>query len=266
MDSPAQRAGVQIGDQLHSVEGMLVTKETIEDAFSRMLGDVGEPVNFTVLRNGELLSFSILRENMENMTVSYSISEDKVAYISVSGFKRSTYQYFENAVRSATEAGAVGFIFDMRDNPGGYLSTVLNVLECLVPEGARLCSYGPENGVPTIYMATEPDAISVPCVVLCNGATASAAELFTAALRDYDDMGFLRVTVVGTAEATYGKGIMQSSYHLTDGSVLTMTSAYYNPPCGENYHGKGVIPDVVCEESAALDVARQALLDLIDNK
>ena len=92
MNSPAQHAGVLVGDLIYSVEGVLVTNETIEEAFSAMLGDAGEPANFTVLRNGELISFSILRENMENMTVSYSISEDKVAYISISSFKNSCKQ------------------------------------------------------------------------------------------------------------------------------------------------------------------------------
>ena len=266
MDSPAERAGIQVGDLIYSVEGMLVTKETIEDAFSQFSGDIGEPVTFTVLRNGELLSFTIVRENMENMTVSYSISEDKVAYVYVSSFKRSTYQYFKAAIEAATEAGAIGFIFDVRDNPGGYVSTVMNVLDCFVPDGTELLSYGAENETPTAYVASDDDIIELPCVVICSGTTASAGELFTAALRDYNDMGLLRVTLVGTEAATYGKGIMQSSYHLSDGSVLTMTSAFYNPPLGVNYHGIGVIPDVVCEEDVVMEVSRQALFDLVNNK
>jgi carboxyl-terminal processing protease len=266
MDSPAERAGVLVGDLLHSVEGMPVTQETMEDAFSQFSGDIGEPVTFTVLRNGEILSFTILRENMENMTVSYSISEDKVAYIYVSSFKRSTYQYFKAAIEAATEAGAIGFIFDVRENPGGYLSSVLNVLDCFVPDGTELLSYGAENETPTAYVASDDDIIELPCVVICGGTTASAGEIFAAALRDYNDMGLLRVTLVGTAEATYGKGIMQSSYHLSDGSVITMTSAFYNPPSGVNYHGIGVIPDIVCEEEAAMEVARQTLFDLVNNK
>ena len=266
MDSPAERAGVLVGDLLHSVEGMLITKETIDEAFSRMSGDIGEAVSFTVLRNGEIIPFTIVRENMENMTVSYSISEERVAYIYVSSFKRSTYQYFKAAIEAATEAGAIGFVFDVRDNPGGYLSSVMNVLDCFVPDGTELLSYGAENETPTAYVASDDDVIDLPCVVLCGGTTASAGELFTAALQDYNDMGLLRVTVVGTAEATYGKGIMQSSYHLSDGSVLTMTSAFYNPPSGVNYHGVGVIPDVVCAEDTALDVAYRELFDLRNNK
>ena len=264
-DSPAERAGIQLGDILHSVEGMVVTKENMEEAFSKMAGDIGDAVNFEVRRGDEIIPFSIVRENMDNMTVAYTLSEEKIAYISVTSFKRTTYNYFKKAMDAAIEAGAIGFIFDMRDNPGGYLSSVLNVLDCLVPEGTELCSYGTKKETPTAYVAAEADQIDVPCVVLCNGATASAGELFTAAVRDYNDMGILKATIIGTEESTFGKGIMQSSYHLSDDSVLTMTTAFYNPPCGKNYHGEGVIPDLLCTEETATETARQALLDLIQN-
>ena len=271
-DSPAQRAGVLIGDILYSVEGLVVTKENMEEAFAKMQGDVGQTVHFELLRGETIIPFAIVRENMENMTVSYTLSEEKIAYITVTSFKQSTYEYFKKAVDAAEAAGAIGFIFDMRDNPGGYLSSVLNVLDYLVPDDTELCSYGTDKST-TVYVGSEAydgkgvdHVISVPCVVICNGATASAGELFTAALRDYNDMKIMKATVVGTEKATYGKGIMQSSYHLTDGSVLTVTSAFYNPPCGVNYHGEGVKPDILCEEAEALETARQALMDLIDKK
>ena len=102
--------------------------------------------------------------------------------------------------------------------------------------------------------------------MLCNEATASAGELFTAALRDYNKMGILSATVVGTSEATFGKGIMQGSFHLKDDSVVTLTTALYNPPCGINYHGEGVKPDVICAEDEMLDVACAELLKLVNKK
>ena len=269
-DSPAQKAGILVGDILYSVEGMAVTKETMEEAFARMQGNVGEAVRFELLRGEEIIPFEIVRENLDNMTVSYTLSEDKIAYITITSFKGSTYKYFKKAIDDAEAAGAVGIVFDVRDNPGGYLSSVLNVLEYLVPDDTELCSYGTEKET-TVYVGSEKyhgkedHVLSVPCVVICNGATASAGELFTAALRDYNAMGILKATVVGTEEATYGKGIMQSSYHLDDGSVLTMTSAFYNPPSGVNYHDKGVVPEVFCEEAEALATAKETLLNLIAN-
>lgn len=266
-NSPAQREGILVGDILYSVEGMKVTKDTMNAAFSKMQGEVGEVVRFEILRGETVIPFAIVRENMENMTVSYKLSEDKIAYITVTSFKRSTYDYFKKAIDDAEAAGAIGFVFDMRDNPGGYLSSVLNVLDYLVPKGTELCSCGTKKDTPQVYVASNAHAIDLPCVVLCNGATASAGELFTAALRDYNEMEILRATVVGTEKATFGKGIMQSAFHLSDGSVLTMTSAFYNPPCGENYHDVGVIPDTVCDaETDVMEVARQELLDLIENK
>lgn len=264
-DSPAERAGIRIGDILHSVEGIEVTKENMNDTFSQLAGDVGTTANFEVRRGDEIIPFSIMRENLENMTVAYTLSEDKIAYISVSSFKRSTYNYFKKAIDAATEAGAIGFIFDVRNNPGGYINSALNVLDCLVPEETELCSYGTKKSIKTIYVASQPDKISVPCVVICNGATASAGELFTAAIRDYNDMGILKAAIIGTEASTFGKGIMQNTYHLSDESVLTMTTAFYNPPCRQNYHGTGVIPDLLCAEETAIETAQQALLDLIQN-
>lgn len=265
-NAPAQRAGVMIGDQICLIEGETVTAESLDSAFEKMQGEVGESVRFSVKRGQEILPFEITRENLDNMTVSYTLTEDKIAYISVSSFKRTTYKYFAEAVKKAEEAGAVGFIFDMRDNPGGYLDSVLNVLEYLVPVGTPLFSFGTKKEEPTVYSATNEHIIDEPCVVLCNWTTASAGELFTAALRDYNDMGILSVTVVGTDEATYGKGIMQSSFHLSDNSVITMTTAFYNPPCGVNYHGEGVVPDVLTTEEEAMGRAEAELQKLISNQ
>lgn len=266
-NSPAQRAGILLGDILYSVEGMKVTKDTMDATYAKMQGEIGEAVRFEILRGETVIPFEIVRENMENMTVSYRLSEDKIAYITVTSFKRSTYDHFRKAIDDAEMAGAIGFVFDVKGNPGGYLSSVLNVLDYLVPKETELCSYGAKQDVSTVYVAATAHAIELPCVVLCNGATASAGELFTAALRDYNDMGILRATVIGTEKSTFGKGIMQNAYPLSDESVLTITSAFYNPPCGTNYHGIGVIPDIVCEANADVtEIARQALFDLIENK
>lgn len=265
-DAPAEKAGIKLGDLLYSVEGMLVTKETIDSAFEMMQGDVGKAVHFEVLRDGEVIPFEIVRENLDNMTVSQKMLEGNIAYIAVSSFKGTTFKYFKAAVDKAIAAGAVGLIFDMTDNPGGYLSSVMNTIDYLVPKGTKILSVGTAKDVPTVYLADDAHSVSLPCVVLCNEGTASAGELFTAALRDYNDMGILSATVVGTSEATFGKGIMQGAFHLKDESVVTMTTALYNPPCGINYHGEGVKPDVICTEDEMLDVACTELLKLVNKK
>ena len=261
--APAARAGVMIGDLLYSVEGTLVKKETLDAAFDKMQGEVGSAVRFEVKRGEEIIPFEIMRENLDNMTVSYEMLEGGIAYISVTSFKGTTYKYFKKYIDEAEAAGAVGFIFDMRNNPGGYLSSVQSVLDYLAPKGSELFSYGTEKEAPAEFFSKSEHAISVPAVVICNEGTASAGELFTAAFRDFNDAGILKATVVGTSKATFGKGIMQGSFHLNDKSVITMTTALYNPPCGINYHGVGVIPDVICDETEAHEVALAELLKLI---
>lgn len=260
--SPAARAGILAGDILHSVEGTVITKETMDAAFEKMQGNVGDAVRFTVLRGGAQIPFHIVRENLENLTVSYTMLEGNIAFISVTSFKASTFEFFKKAVDAAEAAGAVGFIFDMRDNPGGYLSAVWSALDYIAPKDTELFSYGVKDDV-TAYFSDDSHCITVPCVVLCNGSTASAGELFTSALRDFNDFGILKTTVLGTEKATYGKGIMQGSYRLADGSYITMTTAYYNPPCGVNYHGFGVKPHRVCADSEIMQAAIEELRLLI---
>ncbi len=262
--SPALRAGVKPGDILHSVEGLVITSETMDEAFAKMQGEVGESVRFTVLRGEDVIPFEIVRENLENLTVSYSMLEGKIAYICITSFKQTTFKFFKAAVDAAEEAGAVGFIFDVRDNPGGYLSAVWDVLDYVAPKDTELFSYGTAGSV-TAYFSEEEHRIDVPCVVLCSEATASAGELFTAALRDFNAWGLLKATVIGINEATFGKGIMQASFRLADGSYITMTTAFYNPPCGINYHDVGIVPDLICDEAKIMDVAKRELLSLIEN-
>ncbi len=262
-DSPARRAGVRSGDILHSVEGLLVTAETIDEAFEKMQGEVGSLIRFSVLRGDQVVNYELVRESLSNLTVSYSMLEGKIAYIAIYGFKQNTFDYFKKALDEAEAAGAVGFIFDVRSNPGGYLSSIWNILDYLAPKDTELFSYGTAGEV-TAYFSDDEHQLSVPCVVLCSEGTASAGELFTSALRDFNAWGLLKATVIGVDKTTFGKGIMQGSFRLSDGSYLTLTTAYYNPPSGENYHGVGIFPDIVCEdESQIMDVAREELLSLI---
>ena len=159
------------------------------------------------------------------------------------------------------EEGARGIIFDLRDNPGGYLSSVIEVLECFVPRGTPIVSYAYSGELPTVISAEDDESLTLPVAVICNGGTASAGELFTAALRDYGKMGLLPSVTVGTT--TYGKGVMQSEFDLTESSTLTFTTAFYNPPSGENYDGVGIIPDAT-EELIEGEGDRQLLRALLE--
>ena len=160
----------------------------------------------------------------------------------------------------------MGIIFDMRNNLGGYLDSALGSIELIVKEGVRMASYTSRGLGETVYNSKNADFLELPVVVLCNEYTASAGELFTAAIRDYRNMGLIKATVVGTK--TWGKGVMQSTYTFLDGAALTMTTAYYNPPSNQNYDGVGIVPDEEIilgrEYDNQLEGAKNSLLDLIN--
>ena len=134
------------------------------------------------------------------------------------------------------------------------------MLDYIAEDGITLASYTNEYGKSDV--AGDSYSFSIPTVVICNGNSASAAELFTAGLRDIGALGYFDVTIVG--ERTFGKGVMQTSYTLSDKSAITLTVAYYNPPSGKNYDGIGIEPNLtVSEESLQYDSAIEAAKLLI---
>ena len=260
----ASDAGIKVGDVITKVDGAVVSEIGYSKAVNKVRGENGTTVDITVLRNGEELTFTATRKKVVEESVSYSINENKIAYIKITSFKSNTYKQFKAAIDDVTSKGAVGIIYDLRSNPGGYLTAVVNMISLISPKGATIVSF--TNDYAEAVKDTNNRSLSLPTVVLCNESTASAGELFTAAMRDFDDtFGYFDVTVVGTK--TFGKGIMQNTYSFTDDSSITLTVAFYNPPCGVNYDGIGITPDVVVAESeegdAQLDAAYAEFLKLI---
>ena len=245
-NSPAEEAGILPGDVIVSVDGKAVSEIGSEAAASLIKGPSGTTVLIGIKRGEELLSLTVERRIVAEQSVSYSVIDGNVGLVSISGFKSNTPDQFREAIDALEEADVKAIVFDVRNNPGGLLTSIINVLEYLVPTGTRIMSYSTLDGRELVEYA-EDDAensdhvIKVPLAVLCNKHTASAAELFTAALRDYDSMGILDVITVG--ERTFSKGVMQATYTLSDKTSITLTIAFYNPPSGVNYDGVGVIPD-----------------------
>ena len=176
-------------------------------------------------------------------------------YIKIKSFKgddeNNTALQFREAVSFAEENGAEGIIFDVCDNPGGYLHLVTDMLSYLVPTDTPIVSFSSTKAsidADNDGTASNPydHVLNLPSVVITNKNSASAAELFSGALRDYNDMGILKSTLVG--EVTFKKGIMQSTITFNDGSALTLTTALYNPPSDINFNGIGVYPDVFLAE------------------
>lgn len=243
---PAEEAGIRVGDLIYAVNGAPVSELGYTETVNTIRGEEGTSLSVTVLREGEELTFSMLRRAFTEETVLFSMGEDGIAYIRITQFKLNTGTQFISAMDRAEEMGARAVIFDLRSNTGGYLTAVTEALDILAPKGETIVSFG-DYAQPIVSKSER--RLTLPAAVLCNGYTASAAELFTAALRDYADLtdAPLDVTVIGTV--TYKKGVMQNTYTLSDGSTLTLTVAEYNPPSGKNYDGEGILPDRIVENT-----------------
>lgn len=256
----AYEAGMKVGDLIVGVDGARFSEIGYEETVNRIRGEENTTVNVTVLRSGTELTFTATRREVVVETVSYSINEDKIGYIEISSFKDNTAEQFYEALTFMEESGAVGIIYDLRGNPGGYLHAVVDMLSYICPEDTTIVSFS--NGYAAPIKDNNSIEFPLPSVVLCDEGTASAGELFTSAMRDFDETyGYFDVTLVGTT--TYGKGIMQKPFYLGDGSTITMTVAYYNPPSGKNYNGKGIEPDVFAEPEFRLAAAYAEIYKLV---
>ena len=199
------------------------------------------------------------RRTVVQVTASSSIlpGTPKIGVITITEFDQTTAPQFKAALSALLDEGVDGLIFDLRNNPGGLLSSILAVLDYMVPDGTPLAGYEYYDGSvegdvanSRRYDGTTTDHVlpaDLPVAVLCNRHTASAGELFTCAMQDYGKEGLLDVTIVGTV--TYGKGTMQTMVNLGSGCATTISFAMYNPPYSGNYEGIGVTPDLPVELS-----------------
>ncbi len=251
--SPAAGAGIVADDYIIAVNGVSVKDAGIDDSVNSIKGEIGTEVNVTVLRGEEEITYTMTRQTITETTVSYDILEEgKIGYIKITSFKGTTASQFKTAIDAVESAGVESVIFDLRNNPGGLLTAVTDMLSYLVPSGTEIVSFSntkePMSAKHGTTLEPTDHIFSKPSVVLCNSSSASAAELFSGAMRDYNDMGLLKSTLVG--ETTYKKGIMQSTIPFDDGSSLTLTVALYNPPSKQNFHEVGVTPDIQLTEDA----------------
>lgn len=237
-NSPANKAGLEKGDVITAVDGFIVTEDNFETAMDKIPGEEGSSVRLTVARDGEAKIFMVVRGSFTVDSVEYMMlkTAPDIGYIRIDGVAQKTADEFKNAVTVLQKQGAKKYIFDVRDDGGGYLEAVTKILDMLLPEGP-IVRWTLADGTESSNQSDSEQLIKAPFAVLINGRTASAAELFAAALRDYE-----LATLVG--ETTYGKGVMQTLFPLKNGDTLKITTAYYHPPFGENYNEIGVKPDI----------------------
>jgi carboxyl-terminal processing protease len=239
--SPADTKAVMVADEITIIGGQKVTDLGYDKAVELLHGGVGTKADFAVLRAGKQVIFSIVRSQYELQTVIPQMINN-IGYIKITEFDSNTDAQFSAALDSLKSKGAQGIIFDVRNNPGGELTVCENMLNKLLPKGPIVKAVD-KSGKVTVLKNSDGVDFKLPMAVLTNGNSASAAELFTAALRDYN-----KAKSVGTK--TYGKGTMQQTFRLNDGSAITLTVAYFNPPKSPNFDGKGIAPDVEVELAA----------------
>ncbi len=249
--SPAMEAGVMPGDLVVTVgeEKESVQELGYQPSINKLRGPVGSTAVFTVMRGEgytERVDFSIVRAKIEEQTVMHHVygPDNTIGVIKISGFDAKTPVQFVKAVEDLQAQKCGKLIIDLRYNPGGELSSIVTTLDYILPEGPIIRIFDADGKEVKAYYS-EGTELNMPMAVLVNSSTASAAELFTSAVRDYN-----KATIVGTT--TYGKGCMQTTVPLSDNSAVSITYRMYSPPFSENYHGIGIIPDVEVELDEAL--------------
>lgn len=254
------KAGLRTGDRIVQVDGTDVTDKDLSSAVALVKGEKGTSVTLKIVRDAQTIEYTVIRDEVEIQTVSYAMTEDYVGYIRIAQFEDVTARQFEAAVEDLKSQGVKGIVVDIRNNPGGLLTSVVSMLKYILPEG--LIVYTEDKaGNRREYSGNDNQELDMPLAVLVNGNSASAAEIFAGAIQDYE-----KGTIIGTQ--TYGKGIVQTVKPLTDGSAIKLTTAKYFTPKGQDIHGKGVTPDETVEYDAASgeDAQLKAALDNIRAK
>ena len=245
--SPAEEAGLLPGDVIYKVQDTEVTGEDLTKVVSMVKGAEGTTVPISVAREGEsdYLTFDVERRTIEIATVEHRMLDGNIGYISIASFDDVTVNQFLTALEDLENQGETALIIDLRNNGGGLVSSAGSILDRLLPEGLIVYTEDKYGNREELKSDAE-NYFDKPLAVLVNGNSASASEIFAGAIKDYG-IG----TLVGTQ--TFGKGIVQKVYPLSDGTAVKLTVSKYYTPKGNNIHGIGITPDVKVELDA--DVA-----------
>lgn len=242
-DAPAAKAGILAGDKIIAVNGKSVNSDNYDEAIDMLKGmgkytETNDEMDVTVKRGDKEFDTKVTRAEVINHTVKTEMLKNNIGYIRISQFDESTGQDFEKLSQKLLTDGAKSLIIDLRNNPGGVLTGVVDVADQILPEG-KIITIKDKQGEETVYNS-DKNEIDVPMCVLINGSSASAAEVLSGAMRDHK-----KAVLVG--EKSYGKGVVQTIFNLSDGSAFKLTTAEYFTPNGESIHKKGITPDHIVE-------------------
>ena len=243
-DSPAMKAGLKDNDILYKVNGEEVTGVELTEVVSHIKGEKGTTVEMTVLRgaDNEEVTVTATRDTVEAQTVKYRMMDGQIGYVSVSEFDSVTYDQYQKALKDLEGQGMKGLVVDLRNNPGGNLNTVCDMLDLMLPKGLIVYTED-KDGNRQEASSDDENQFTLPLAVLVNGNSDSASEIYAGAIQDYG-IG----DIVGTQ--TYGKGVVQQIFDLKDDTCVKLTIAKYFTPKGRSINGKGITPDVEVEYEA----------------
>lgn len=235
--TPAEKAGLQNGDQIIKVDQYEATSMELSALVKEIRGDEGSFVNLQVYREstGETFEVEVVRANVDIPSVSNEMLDDGIGYIQISEFQSNTAEQFRDAVKNFQKQGMQGMIVDVRSNPGGLITSVVEILDEILPEGTVV--YTEDKYKKRQDYTSDENCMKLPIAVLVNENSASASEIFAGAIKDYD-----YGTLIG--KKTFGKGIVQTVYPLKSGDALKITTAKYYTPKGNYIHKVGIEPDI----------------------
>ena len=251
--SPAEQAGILIGDLIIKVNGESTLDKTVKEV-SNIIKNSDEEIKITVQRSGIEKEISVKSRKVDITSVEKD-KIDNVGYLKITAFSNTTYKQFREALESLEKEGINGLVIDLRDNGGGYLNPAVEIAEMFVEKGKNIYGLESKSNV-EMYKDSTSESRNYKVSIIMNGSTASASEILSAALKE----SYNAITVGTTS---YGKGTVQDTNKLSTGGMVKYTTAYWLTPNGNKINGKGITPDINIENKEGEDLELTAAINAV---
>ena len=254
--SPAEEAGIQIGDVIEKIDGVAYTGEQLDEATKVLKAEEGTTATLTIRRDNEEKELTVVRRKITVQHVASEMLENNIAYIQIDSFDANVASNFEEQITSLINNGATGIIIDLRNNGGGIVDEATGIADLFLDKGETILitKSKKENNEEETKSERDPIVKDIPVVILVNKATASASEILAGALKD--NYG---ATIIG--KQTYGKGVIQTLYTLTDGSGIKITTEEYYTPNHNQINEVGITPDIEVDITENEDTQLQRAIE-----
>ncbi len=263
-NSPADGAGVMPGDIFYEIDGQIATSLTQAELSAIVPGPRGTAITITFKRDGELVTFEIVRDIFTLPNVSFAMLADNIAHIEMKDFNDLSRQQLDDAFDALDINETSGLIFDMRGNPGGTLASAIDIGGAFIEDGVLLRQVSRDLSEEVTRTSAGYADINVPIVVLVDETSASASEVIAGAMQDYGV-----ATIIG--ETTFGKGTVQNIPRLSNGGCVRITVKRWLTPNGHWIHDQGITPDIIVEwnedddETGGIDLQLEAAIDFLES-